>query len=1405
MNVKKRLNTKLRKRPRGAKKPARPKAPKKVSANVKDAVGKSRVKTSTPGGKRNYSTGTIKKLFALCGNQCAFPECTNEIVTPGTKWSDPAVLGHICHIYASSDNGPRGKPGLTESERNSFSNLILMCGHHHPKVDKQWQTYPAAILKEWKRTHEAKAMPGTAEAIKRNFDIEKHVFFEQKSDEEIDAALARILHGRFLVGFATADETKILAKQVEQSRFSSGSALKRARALAWCARILASGDTIERATELLRQSTELAGTPEAAIAQAFIMAASDSKAAVASLAAMRTPESLSAALRIVSIKDGTKKAQAWALSAGISVKSFDAEGKLAFMINALADAEWSTAMQAINHITETDFVGCPVLLHTVAMARLLTTVPEELRTVAFAHVPFDADTFPLASKPENLAERRMAQSLFERVSEFARDVGVNEASNLASDYALWLRLRDPDRHEAALLELRASMTDPAQILRRLNFAIRFGLKVDVATIEERIDQGVALSGKGTADEALARFALAFIKETPRAAADYIEKHRSQLYAHLQKPWIIGFEIESLARAGLVATAREKLQQAVQEGLSARDQSLLQTMLAEMSGSDPIAERRALYEATHELRALVNLVGALETAKLWQDMLPYAEALFAATASVETYERLAVCMSELGRNRDLLASMSKHRGLIDQSENLKSIWAWALYFEGRFAKAAAALQKLSNSKHPNARALRVNIAIASGAWDELLEFCQETWEDRNKYSARDLMHAAHISVVLNGPHSRDLVVAATEKEPNDPRILAGAYFQATSAGWEQNLAVAEWLRRAAELSGDDGPLKSMSMQELLEKKPAWDKQAEFVWEQLKLGKIPTFAAGQLLNRSVLEFYLLPSLANPTEVDVRKRSLIFAYSGARMPVKTAQPKTLAIDLAALITFSRLDLLDNVLSRYLVVVPHSTLRCLFQEREKATFHQPSRIQSAAEVRQFIANGTLNIIRPAASQDHRLARQVGVDLASLLSAAHHKSTAASKVLVVRSSPLPRLGSALSEEADVTGYEGYLCSCGAVIDRLMRKAALTQPEEQIARDYLKLHERAWPSEPVIDDNTEIYLDGLSVTYLQTAGVLGKFKAAGLKAYIGQSEDRDADALLELEHFGKRQLAYIEQIRNSLARGLVSGRVSAAPTTQESDDDLLPRSHPTFGVLGLVGVADALVVDDRFINQHPNMTNESGTVPVLSSLDVLDLLRGAGALTTVDLLAKRTILRQAGYQLIAVREEELLHHVKNAVVANGELIETAELKAIRESLLRARMSALVQLPTETNFLHGMLSAYVNAIKETWETTADRAEAEIRANYLLAQFDIRKWAASAISGGERGFALYGYAGFILQITTPPLKAGKALREVYYAWVTNRVLEPVKRYQLSIYEWIVARSREMVVGLANDAAREFASKQ
>lgn len=393
-----------------------------------------------------------------------------------------------------------------------------------------------------------------------------------------------------------------------------------------------------------------------------------------------------------------------------------------------------------------------------------------------------------------------------------------------------------------------------------------------------------------------------------------------------------------------------------------------------------------------------------------------------------------------------------------------------------------------------------------------------------------------------------------------------------------------------------------------------------------------------------------------------------------------------------------------------------------------------------------------------------------------------------------------MQEEADISGYKDNISSCIAVVDRLKAKGALTMPEEQKARAFLKLHEKPWPNEASIDDKTEVYLDPVAVSHLRAAGVLDKLKAAGIKAYIADEEDKEANALLAIQSLGGQQLEVIEQIRSALANGIASKRVRAVRTMKMDDDENLFKLHPTYGVLSLAEQAEAIVVDDRFINRHFTMTGESRTTPLLSSLDVLDLLRAAGDLTTDQLFAQRTVLRQAGYQLVPVSDEELRYHLNNAQVANGRLTETAELKAIRESLLRAKMSNLLQIPTEALFLYQSLGAFMRAMKEKW-LTASQDEAKAFGDYLLSQVDVRDWTPSAIPGNERAFATYAYATYAVQIISPPPTGDEATQTAYCEWITDLFLEPIKEYQPEVFSSIVARSREMAISAVEQAAGKF----
>ncbi|OHX06908.1 hypothetical protein BFV98_29980 [Micromonospora sp. WMMB235] len=74
------------------------------------------------------------------------------------------VTGEMAHIVAASRQGPRGRGVLTDDERNSAENLILLCERHHKIVDRRPRTYTVDVLTEMKRRHEAPFLAAPAEA-----------------------------------------------------------------------------------------------------------------------------------------------------------------------------------------------------------------------------------------------------------------------------------------------------------------------------------------------------------------------------------------------------------------------------------------------------------------------------------------------------------------------------------------------------------------------------------------------------------------------------------------------------------------------------------------------------------------------------------------------------------------------------------------------------------------------------------------------------------------------------------------------------------------------------------------------------------------------------------------------------------------------------------------------------------------------------------------------------------------------------------------------------------------------------------------------------------------------------------------------------------------------------------------
>ena len=1199
--------------------------------------------------------------------------------------------------------------------------MILLCAHHHALVDRRPSDYPVETLRAWKREQsEDRARLGPV----RNStgDLRRSAFFVEASDDVVMEMLARLRQGRVFAGFPLRLEADALAERVGDGDLAGASARVRAQALAWCARLIQHED-LEAAKALVDASRRLAACTEGEIADAIVLARKDLPLALAALGKIDDPGARTAAFRLKCADADVLSALDWATASGLSDLEFDCDGRFFIVMAKLDIGDWHGAFASARTIAADDIDVFPALAHAAAMAFLATAVPAELRKFVLAQVPMGP--LPLGAAAEIMEVRRHAVPLFERAAKAARSLGLDGVARNQDDYALWLRLYDPVSTEAAVADLASSMHDSEAAMRRVHLALQFGIEVDVVAFEKEVDRRVALTGGGTVTEAFALFALSQAKSDPRMAADAIGRHRALLYAHLEVKALRCVEIDILARAGMVIAARARLAEARVLGLDEPEAVRLERIIAEAEGRDPIAARSAAFEESDALLDLVALVQILEERHLWGELRPHAEELHRRTASIEAARLVARMLEETGDRPSLMAFFDANNDLGSATDGLEPLRAWTQYREGRFADARVSVRALRDARDdPDDRALETNIAISSGEWNDLSAFVASEWRERAARPPEELLRAAQLAQAIKAPLAAELLAEAAEGGRGDASILAAAYFQAVGAGAEVDPRAADWLAGAADLSDESGPLRRVPFAELLKMMPDHIRQQEMVSAQVAAGGIPLPLAARLLGRSVLDIVLLPSFANLQEPDLRRRMIVPAFSGTRGDAPRPNCRTVALDVTSILLLGRLDLLASAIGRFdNVLISHATLGWLFTERQRAEFHQPSRIKEAEEVSRLIAEGVLSVMAwssPANFPAHpSLAADVGEDLAAMIDSATAASGDGSPRRVVRPAPVMRMGALGEEEVDLSAFHGVICSCSAVVDRLRASGALSADEEQKARSFLRLQERSWPDDPGVPEGCEIFLDELAVRYLQGAGLLAKLTNAGLVVRIGPSIEKEAKQLLRLRGHLADVIGCIDSIRRTLAEALRSGRVRVLGSS--AGERLAEATlQPTSDVLSCSVLVDAVVCDDRFINRHVGTAIADRNTPILTTLDILDDLREGGVLSREAVFEHRTMLRRAGYALVPLDPDELTWFVEAAKGPNGLLIGTAELRAVRESLLAVRMSGMLDVATEGGWLHRSLGSVAAAIKAAWRDDIDPAVSAKTCDWLLELLEVRGW-------------------------------------------------------------------------------------
>ena len=1344
--------------------------------------------------KRSYSRKTLKKLFALSGNRCAYPECTFPIIGPATEKSDDIVIGEICHIYAVSEDGPRGKSGLGQKDLNSPENLILLCRNHHKIVDGQHETYPAEKLVEWKRKHEAKIKKhpddADSDSSSRFQDLTKLV------DGEIEKEVDILRKSRFFEEFNSDSVSLKLAKDLVEGKFRWGTDLARSRALAWCVRFLSRTEELETVEEYLTVAKNLDICDEVRIAEAFVLSRKKEKGnALKILKGIDSSMSRSAAFMIVSHHKGLQGAIDWLISAYTDPESLDSDGKYYLLAFQLELEDWDKARESLDVVSDEDLrQAAPALHYMMGATHLSMAVPKGLRAALIKRPPLEEVEFHLASDAEAVRERRKAREHFIKAATLAENLNCSGVAKMCEEYALWLELSDPEILEEGKRRLENNLRGPEPDIHLVRLAVRFGINLDTQAVEKEIERQKALNGEITYNASRARLGLVFKKAKEnliKDAADYIDRYEDDIVRCLDRKSVQVLKIGMLSGAGQLERATKCLAALKEEGLSGTEYEDVRRLILEAGESDQVGVQKRRFEETDSLNDLIILVKELLVAGQWDEACEYGRVLFERTNGLSEAEELAKALIGAGRNGQLVEFIRANMSLLEQpnGNNLKMLYCAALYREGELLEARSVLENLDcDPNDATYRELKLHLAISRGDEDELSAIVSNELLERGNRSPLDLLKIAGIAAQLGLPGVKKLTVAAAEKSGKDvekptAEMLAAAYHLASKSGWEDDPTAQEWLEEAMSLSGEEGPIRQISLKDALDQQLEWNRHKSENLRRLSRGDVPMFVAAQSLNQSLVDFTLFPALKNQSQTDLRRKAAIPAYCGNRPPKPVDVDGTVGIDASALLTLSFLGLLDKALDAFdAVYVPHSTLAWLFEEKGKAKFHQPSRIKDARKVANLIANGTLEKLEPVVIPDRDLSDQVGDGLATLIAEAEEsrRHEEPRQVAVVRSAPVSRVDSLMDEEADLKAHADVLRSCRSVIGTLRKGGHITDETANKAHDYLKLAgEKPWPGEHGLADGAILYLDSLSVAYFLRLGVLEKLRMAGFRSFVSPRTVSEATAFLSYENISDEINGTLESLRSALNSRIEEGKIKVARQLDiDGPEDQLQSlyRHPTASAPALSDYCDAVVADDRFINRNTQAS-------ISSTLDILDALASSKHIKYEEKLDYRNRLRKAGYFFIPVNEDELKFHLENSEVQDGKLVERPGLKAIRENVLQVQMSGWLRLPEELFWAYMSFTSFVKVLRGLWTADADLAAARVRSDWVVDRTNIIGWLQNIYRRSRNAASDIGFESHLMIMLLPSTETGgKRVEMEYWEWFQQRILRPMKEQHADLYSWV-----------------------
>ena len=809
---------------------------------------------------------------------------------------------------------------------------------------------------------------------------------------------------------------------------------------------------------------------------------------------------------------------------------------------------------------------------------------------------------------------------------------------------------------------------------------------------------------------------------------------------------------------------------------------LEIIIDAAEGEDPREDLELQYRQTKKLVDLRNLISHLKEVSDPVTFRPLILDHFMLHPSVENALDVVMCLggSPFFDHNSILDFLTTNSDILEQSEDLKAVKSWALFMAGRIYDSKKINDHLLIERNHQEDLLhKIKISISLGNWEQISSIFNSVWNDRNSYDAETLMKFAKLTSQQNQEINRalEIVRLAVEKAPDNPRILADAYWLHFQLGRDDQ-ADSSWIKRALDISSpEDGPIWSTNLQDLTTRWiPDRRKFVNDIEQKWLSGELPMRFVVDRLNNSLTRLLLYVPDQNSIELDGRRRMLLPIVAGGKLSVELQKSWTIGLDITSILVLFHLDLLETAFEVFdHIKLAPDVMETLFHERQAVQFHQPYLIMQAKKTKALLNLGQIQTADNLTAPPKAIADEVGLELSELL-----QSAKLNNGKVICALPIYKIGSLMKELADTNMYSDLILSTIDICKLLHDEGKIDATDFDRANRLLTNQgQTKYANLATSILESPIYIDRLALSYLQETKILKQFAVNCNNLKIHPNVFAEINALVGEDDLGERLVEKIERMRDILRNATESEKASFLPYTTNQSKELQVNDYCFQGTRMLLEgahVCDAISIDDRSINRYSvNTSLDKDSVPIVCVLDILYHMALQQKLSTEEHWAKRHKLRQGGFSFISLESNELLHWLKAVNVSDSHVAESVELRVIRQTIARISSHNSTNATEALELTSNITNTCRKVIFELWTSTNSTPEqAKTLSNWV--------WSHLATTNllGRLHFDISAYSNWIQLVLTqriggvllPKNFQSQDLRSQYTEWIEQTVLKTLQ---------------------------------